>query len=129
MTFTTSAIATIRVRKRADESVRYTAQIRIKRDGIQVYQETRSFVRKQAAQAWIRKRESELDQPGAIERLSRTGVSVKDMIDRYRFVRPAVVGAKVADGGFAGLAQRSTHPPQLGLSVYQLLRGPSAPAR
>jgi integrase len=82
-TFTTQAMATIRLRKRADGSVRYTAQIRIKRDGVQVYQETQSFVRKQAARAWIRKRESELDQPGAIERLSRTGVSVKDMIDRY----------------------------------------------
>ena len=76
-------MATIRLRKRADGSVRYTAQIRIKRDGVQVYQETRAFVRKQAARAWIRKRESELDQPGAIERLSRTSVSVKDMIDRY----------------------------------------------
>jgi hypothetical protein len=83
MTFTTLAMATIRVRKRADGSVRYTAQIRIKRDGVQVYQETQSFVRKQAARAWIRKRESKLDQPGAIERLCRTGVRVKDMIDRY----------------------------------------------
>ena len=76
-------MATIRVRKRADGSVRYTAQIRIKRNGVQVYQETQSFVRKQAAQVWARRREAELDQPGAIERLSRTGVSVKDMIDRY----------------------------------------------
>jgi len=29
----------------------YTAQIRIKRDGVQVYQETQTFARKQAAQA------------------------------------------------------------------------------
>lgn len=61
----------------------YTAQIRIKRDGVQVYQESQTFARKQAAQAWTRKRESELDQPGAIERASRKGVTVKDMIDQY----------------------------------------------
>jgi hypothetical protein len=40
------AMATIRVRKLADGTVRYTAQIRLKRDGGQVYQETQSFVRK-----------------------------------------------------------------------------------
>ena len=61
----------------------YTAQIRIKRDGVQVYQESQTFARKQAAQAWTRKRESELDEPGAIERASRKGVTVKDMIDQY----------------------------------------------
>ena len=64
-------MATIRARKLADGMVSYTAQIRIKRDGVQVYQESQTFARKQAAQAWTRKRESELDQPGAIERASR----------------------------------------------------------
>jgi integrase len=76
-------MATIRARKLADGSVSYTAQIRIKRDGVQVYQESQTFARKQAAQAWARKRESELDEPGAIERASRKGVTLKDMIDRY----------------------------------------------
>nr|WP_256346284.1 MULTISPECIES: site-specific integrase [unclassified Pseudomonas] len=76
-------MATIRARKLADGTVSYTAQIRIKRDGVQVYQESQTFARKQAAQAWVRKRESELDQPGAIERASRKGVTVKDMIDQY----------------------------------------------
>ena len=57
----------------------YTAQIRIKRDGVQVYQESQTFARKQAAQA----REAELDQPGAIERANRVGATVKEMIERY----------------------------------------------
>ena len=61
----------------------YTAQIRIKRDGVQVYQESQAFARKQAAQAWVRKREAELDQPGAIERANREGATVKEMIERY----------------------------------------------
>jgi len=76
-------MATIRARKLADGAVSYTAQIRIKRNGVQVYQESQSFARKQAAQAWVRKREAELDQPGAIERANRQGATVKEMIDRY----------------------------------------------
>jgi hypothetical protein len=64
-------------------SVSYTAQIRIKRDGVQVYQESQTFARKQAAQAWGRRRETELDQPGAIERANRKGVTLKEMIERY----------------------------------------------
>jgi integrase len=76
-------MATIRARKRTDGSISYTAQIRLFRDGAQVYQESQSFARKQAAQAWVRKRETELDQPGAIERANRQGATVKEMIDRY----------------------------------------------
>src|SRR5450830_1340476 len=76
-------MATIRARKLADGSVSYTAQIRIKRDGVQVYQESQTFARKQAAQAWTRKRGAELDVPGAIEQASRKGVTVKEMIAQY----------------------------------------------
>lgn len=76
-------MATIRARKLADGTVSYTAQIRIKRDGVQVYQESQTFARKQAAQAWTRKLESELDEPGAIERAGRKGVTLKEMIGRY----------------------------------------------
>ncbi len=76
-------MATIRARKLADGTVSYTAQIRIKRDGVQVYQESQTFARKQAAQAWARKRESELDEPGAIERANRKDVTVKEMIEQY----------------------------------------------
>lgn len=78
-----STMATIRARKRTDGSVSYTAQIRLFRDGAQVYQESQTFARKQAAQAWVRRREAELDQPGAIERANRKGVTVKDMIKQY----------------------------------------------
>lgn len=76
-------MATIRARKRADGSISYSAQIRLYRDGVQVYQESQTFARKQPAQAWVRKREAELDQPGAIERANRTGATVKEMIERY----------------------------------------------
>ena len=76
-------MATIRARKRTDGSISYTAQIRLFRDGVQVYQESQTFARKQAAQAWVRKREVELDQRGAIERANRIGGTVKEMIERY----------------------------------------------
>lgn len=76
-------MATIRARKRTDGSTSYTAQIRLIREGAQVYQESQTFARKQAAQAWVRKREAELDQPGAIERANRVGATVKEMIGRY----------------------------------------------
>jgi hypothetical protein len=82
-------MATIRKRLRADGTASYTVQIRLAREGLQVYQESQTFARKQAAQAWARRREAELDQPGAIERLSRKGVSVKDMIDRQLASRPS----------------------------------------
>ena len=82
-TRTTFDMAAIRARKLADGSVSYTAQIRIKRDGVQVYQESQTFARKQAAQAWVRRREAELDQPGAIERAKRKGVTVQDVITQY----------------------------------------------
>jgi len=77
------SMATIRTRKLASGKVSYTAQIRVKREGAQVYQESQTFARKQAAQAWVRKREAELDQPGAIDRANRTGATVKEMIERY----------------------------------------------
>ena len=44
-------MATIRSRKLADGTVRYTAQIRVKCEGAQVYQESQIFARKQADQA------------------------------------------------------------------------------
>lgn len=76
-------MATIRPRKKADGTISYTAQIRINRDKVTVYQESQTFARKQAAVAWAKRRETELAEPGAIERASRVGHTVKQMIERY----------------------------------------------
>ncbi|UVL22770.1 site-specific integrase [Pseudomonas donghuensis] len=83
-------MATIRARKKADGTVSYTVQIRLKNKGVIVYQECQTFARKQAAQAWAKRRETELAEPGAIERANRKGHTVREMIDRY-----LVDGAKV----------------------------------
>ena len=76
-------MGTITSGKRKDNSTAYTAQIRINRDGHIVYQESQTFDRKQVAQAWIKRRETELAEPGAIERANRKGVTVRKMIEQY----------------------------------------------
>jgi integrase len=76
-------MGTITSRKRKDNTTAYTAQIRINRDGRTVYQESQTFDRKQVAQAWIKRRETELAEPGAIERANRKGVTIRKMIEQY----------------------------------------------
>ncbi|MBD1554250.1 site-specific integrase [Pseudomonas typographi] len=76
-------MGSITTRKRKDGSAGYTAQIRIMKQGATVYQESQTFDRKTTAQAWIKKREAELAAPGALEKASRKGVTIKSMIERY----------------------------------------------
>jgi integrase len=76
-------MGTITQRKRKDGSSGFTAQIRITKEGKVVYQESQTFDRKATAQAWIRKREAELYEPGAVEKANRKGVTIKQMIDKY----------------------------------------------
>ena len=68
-------MATIRARKRTDGSTSYTAQIRLIREGAQVYQESLTFARKQAALARVRMCEAGREQPGAIKRANRPGAT------------------------------------------------------
>ncbi|GAB3384124.1 tyrosine-type recombinase/integrase [Azotobacter armeniacus] len=76
-------MGTITARPRKGGGTGYTAQIRIKREGKVVYQENQTFDRKAAAQAWIKRRETELAVPGALERAGCKGATIKEMIDRY----------------------------------------------
>jgi len=76
-------MGTITLRKRKDGSSAYTAQIRISQKGAPVYQESQTFERKATAQSWLKKRESELAEPGAIGKANRKGNTVKGMIERY----------------------------------------------
>jgi integrase len=73
----------ITARPRKGGGIGYTAQIRLKREGVVVYQESQTFDRKQTAQAWMKRRETELAQPGALERAKRKGELLTDIIDRY----------------------------------------------
>jgi len=62
-------MGTIIARKRKDGTTAHLAQLLIKRDGAIVHRESRTFDRKQAATAWLEKREKELAKPGVIDRL------------------------------------------------------------
>jgi hypothetical protein len=68
-------------RGRKDGTTSYLAQITIKRKGKIAHREAQTFERKQAANAWLDRRETELAQPGALERLDSPTLLVA--IDRY----------------------------------------------
>jgi len=68
-------------RKRKDGTTGHTALIRIKKDGKLIYKETETFDRKPAAEAWLKKRETELAQPGALSKPDDPILA--DVIDKY----------------------------------------------
>lgn len=67
-------------RERKDESIGYTAQIRLKQGGKVVYNEVKTFDRRQAAAAWLTKREKELAQPGALETAQQSDPTLGGMV-------------------------------------------------
>jgi integrase len=74
-------MGTITVRTRKDDSKAYTAQIVIKQNGVTVHREAETFDRRQAANAWIVRREAELKSPGGLER--KEDPTLGAVIDRY----------------------------------------------
>ena len=78
-----AATGTVIPRKRADGSTGYQAQLLIKRAGKIIHRESRTFDRKQAASAWLEKREKELAKPGALDRLQARDPTLAAVIDRY----------------------------------------------
>ena len=69
-------------RKRKDGTIGHMAQVTIKKDG-KLHRETRTFDRKQAASAWAERRETELHEPGALDRLNAVDPTLAQVIDRY----------------------------------------------
>ena len=61
----------------------YLAQIKITKQGQILHRENRTFERRQAAAAWLERREQELSQPGALERAKRTDPTLDQVIGRY----------------------------------------------
>ena len=68
-------------RKRKGGTTGYTAIVRVKRGGKVVHSETETFDREQAANAWMKKRETELAKPGALEKSADPTLAV--VIDQY----------------------------------------------
>lgn len=74
-------MGTIVSRKRKDGTIGHTAQIRLKDGGKVIFTESQTFDRKPAAQAWLKKRETELAMPGAL--VKPTNPLLMDVIDQY----------------------------------------------
>jgi integrase len=74
-------MGTIIGRTRKDGTTAYLAQILLKRKGQIVHREVQTFDRKQAAKAWLARRETELADPRALERSN--DVLLAEVIDRY----------------------------------------------
>ena len=75
-------MGTIMPRKRKDGATGYTASILKKQKGLIVHREAQSSTAR-AAQAWIKRRETELSEPGAMERAKGPDVTLAVAIDRY----------------------------------------------
>jgi integrase len=87
-------MGTIIQRSRTDGSIAYMGQISLMRDGRIVHRESKTFDRRQAASAWIRKRETELSKPGAQlgVRPGARNVRLGEAIDRYLAEAERAVG-------------------------------------
>ena len=74
-------MGTIVARKRKDGSTGYRAQIILKNKGEIVWRESETFDRRQAAAAWIVRREDELRKPGGLSK--QADPPLREVIDRY----------------------------------------------
>lgn len=76
-------MARIIVRKRANGSFGYTAQIRLHHGKSLVHQEAKTFSRRAAAEKWARAREVELEDPTALLRAQDGDVTLASLIRWY----------------------------------------------
>lgn len=79
-------------RKRKDGTLAYKAQVRIRRNGVIVHSETETFSREALANAWIKKRETELAVPGALELAKIPDPTLGEIIGQYLTDMIAKVG-------------------------------------
>lgn len=76
-------MGTISARKRADGSTAYTAQIRLKEQGVIVHTEAQTFTKKALAQAWLKRREAVLQEARAMGALPKEKITVGQLLDAY----------------------------------------------
>lgn len=81
--FVALTMGTITTRKRKDGSEAHTAQIRLKSGGRIIHSEAQTFERLPAAKLWLKKREAELAEPGALEKAKVADPVLADVIDQY----------------------------------------------
>ena len=76
-------MGTIKTRRRSDGTEAYQAQVVKKQGGKTVYREARTFDRRAAANAWIKKREKEVASPEGLAAIRSGSPTLADAIDRY----------------------------------------------
>jgi integrase len=76
-------MGTITPRTSAAGKTTYKAQVRIRRGGVIIHQETQTFDRRTVALAWTKKRETELAKPGALEIIKSDDPPLSQVIRQY----------------------------------------------
>lgn len=76
-------MATIKARKQANGSTRYTAIVRIRRGTTIVHRESRTFTHHSAAQSWARHREVALENPAELTRQPQCTANLGQLIRWY----------------------------------------------
>ena len=76
-------MATIKARKQANGSTRYTAVIRIRRGTTVLHQESRTFTHRAAALSWAKHREVALEEPAALARQRHGTPTLAELIRWY----------------------------------------------
>lgn len=76
-------MAHILSRKHASGTVRYTANIRIRKGKKVVYREAKTFAHRAAAAAWAKKREVELENPITVIRAQHGAPTLAELIHWY----------------------------------------------
>jgi hypothetical protein len=76
-------MATIKARRQANGSIRYTAIVRLRRGTTVLHQESKTFAHRSAAMSWAKYREVELENPGTLTRVQQGAPKLAELIRWY----------------------------------------------
>lgn len=77
------AYVALEKRKNKDGSISYRVQVRVKQGGKVIYRESKTFPGKSLAGTWGGRRARELEEPGALENVSRLEPTIGEVLKRY----------------------------------------------
>jgi integrase len=76
-------VATIRARKQADGTTRYTAMVRVRKGSTVIHQENKTFTHRSAALTWAKHREVALEDPSPLIRVRQGAPTLAALIRWY----------------------------------------------
>lgn len=76
-------MATIKARRQANGTIRYTAVVRFRRGTVVLHHESKTFTHRSAALTWAKHREVELENPAALSRKQHAPVTLAELIRWY----------------------------------------------